>query len=77
MSAGHNLVASSIQRNGRFGTAWTCECGNWHPKPAAQSPFGTRAPMDTVVAYIQRLHGDHAVSAGAQDAAPDAGGAQP
>jgi hypothetical protein len=65
---GHKLLATTIRRDGRLGTAWTCECGNWHPK-AADTPFGNRAPVPTVIAYIQRVHSDHA-KATVQEARP-------
>lgn len=63
MSTGHKLIAKPIERQGRRGMSWTCECGNWHPRPAAQAPWGARqAPRDTAVGYIQRLHQEHAAS---------------
>jgi hypothetical protein len=60
---GHKLVTKAIQRDGRFGLYWTCECGGWHPPPAVDAPWGPLpAPRDTVVAYIKRMHREHAAA---------------
>ena len=60
--SGHKLVSKMIKSHGQTRTSWTCECGNWHPKPASQSPWGAGrpAPMETVINYIKRLHQEHA-----------------
>ena len=60
---GHKLVTKTIQRYGRFGTYWTCECGDWHPPRAALAPWGSGpAPQDTVIAFIKRAHQQHAIA---------------
>jgi hypothetical protein len=64
LAPGHKLITKTIQRHGRYGTYWTCECGNWHPKPASESPWGAGGlggPRDMVMAYITRQHAKHAI----------------
>lgn len=70
---GHKLTT----KTGRYGTSWTCECGDWRPRPADQSPWGAGrpgGPMDAVMAYIVRQHHEHAIDA-AQAQGESKGGA--